>query len=81
MIPTFVAGEEVVLLLGPDNADGHPVIFIQGVLRTKTDAATGTRVITTPITGMQLYHAADGSPYQSVPATVPVDDFVYSAGR
>lgn len=81
MMPTFTPGEDVLLLLGPDNADGHPVVRIQGVLRIETDARTGAPVVTTPVSGLDIQRATDGAGYAVPPTPVPLDDLVFTLRR
>ena len=78
MTPTFTPGEDVLLLLGPDNADGHPIVRIQGVLRIETDARTGVPVVTTPVSGINLRRAIDGTAYAVPPTPVPLEDIVFT---
>lgn len=75
-MPRFVAGEEVVLFLGLDNATGHPTIFPQGVFRITTQG--GVKTVQPAPTGLTLFRAADNSPYKDQPAFVPLNDFVHS---
>lgn len=81
MRPTFKPKEEVILLLGPDNKDGYPVVSIHGVYRIIRHPRTGANVVETSITGMTVYRAATGSAYSSTPRLVPVEDFIYSLRR
>lgn len=79
MVPRFQPGERVVLLLGEKNTDGYPVVSIHGVFRIRDGGPDGSRgIVETPVTGLPLYNAKDGSLYAGRPHTLTVDDFVYS---
>jgi len=53
-MPTFRAGEEAILLLGPPNALGHPVLLdaAQGVVRLRKEK-DGTRLLASRVTGVE----------------------------
>lgn len=76
--PTFTPGEEVILLLGADNDDGHPIIFHQGEFRIMTNRTTGEKSTKTPVTGMTIYRSSDGSAFGSTPSVINAKDLIYT---
>ncbi len=53
-MPTFRLGEEAILLLGPPNALGHPVLLDagRGVVRLRKEE-DGTRILASRVTGVE----------------------------
>ena len=81
MMPRFGVGERVLLLLGEDNKDGHPLVEIQGVFRIKDDPSGGEPRIVTPVAGMTLYRATDDRRYDKQPAYLSLADFSHSVRK
>lgn len=80
-LPTFKVNEEVVLFVGPKNAEGYPVLnsFTNGIYRvSSTD--TGTKVINTSVSGLELYN--DGTNQRkNNNSIITLDDFIYSLNQ
>ena len=80
-LPEFHQGEKVVLFLGPDNQDGYPALFLQGVYRTEQEPASGAWIVTDPIDDLPLFRAGTRTPISITRLSEPpitVEDFVYS---
>lgn len=77
-LPRFTPGEEVVLFLGRDNADGYPTIFPQGVFAIRTHPMSGEKVVVPSPTGLSLFHVRDNTPYPVPPKYTPLEDFLFS---
>ena len=77
-LPRFEQNEEVVLLLGPENSAGYPVLqsVNKGVYRIQT-TDSGTRVISTPVNGLELINTATNQRIKGT-NTLSLDDFIYS---
>lgn len=78
MMPSFMPEEAVILLLGDDNNDGYPIIFVQGVFRLGTNSSTNEKVVMTPVTDTPIYRSSDGSLYATTPTIITVEDFKYT---
>jgi len=77
-LPRFTANEDVILILGPNNTKGYPVLksMSRGILRVETDDK-GTRYVATPIDGLDIIDPATHE--RSVSDNkVKLDDFIYS---
>jgi hypothetical protein len=80
-MPEFSENEEVMLFLGPKNRSGYQTLssIQNGVLRIRTDSATGKKLITTPTTGIQIYKInTDKSMASPDENGVLLEDFNYS---
>ena len=77
-LPRFEQNEEVVLLLGPENSAGYPILqsVNRGIYRVSTDSS-GTRVITTPVEGLKLINSTTNQRINGN-NTLSLDDFIYS---
>jgi len=77
-LPKFTPNEEVVLLLGPENSAGYPVLqsVNKGVYRVQT-TDSGARVISTPVNGLELINSATNQKIKGN-NTLSLDDFIYS---
>ena len=77
-LPKFTPNEEVVLLLGPENSAGYPVLqsINKGVYRVQT-TESGERIISTPVSGLELINSATNQRIQGN-NTLSLDDFIYS---
>lgn len=78
LLPVFEPGEELVIHLGPDNRDGYPVLFGQGLLEVKEDRLSGKKVVTSPISGLPLLQAENGKSYVGKANAIPLEDLIYS---
>jgi hypothetical protein len=78
--PTFTPGDEVILLLGPDNAEGYPVIGMQSFYRTSRDPAGW--IVADPVYDLDLYRAGTREPINQYSTSeygpLHVADFVWS---
>ena len=77
-LPNFTPNEDVILILGPYNTKGYPVLksMSGGILRVETDN-TGTKYVTTPVDGLDIIDPATNQ--RSVNYNkVKLDDFIYS---
>lgn len=77
-LPSFKPNEEVVLMLGPENSAGYPVLqsINKGVYRVHT-TDSGARVISTPVSGLELINSATNQRIKGSSA-ISLDDFIYS---
>ena len=80
-LPNFTPDEEVVLILGPKNTKGYPVLksMSRGILRIERDDS-GTRYVTSPVDGLEIMDPAtnERSANQN---KVKLDDFIYSVNE
>ena len=77
-LPKFTPNEDVILILGPNNTKGYPLLksISRGILRVETDD-TGTKYVTTPVDGLEITNSATNE--RSVNENkVNLDDFIYS---
>jgi hypothetical protein len=77
--PDFTREEVVLLFLGPKNAQGYYTLssLQGGVLRTSIDKESGKRLVTTPITGMEILKKGSESPAPTENGVL-LDDLIYS---
>ncbi|MGH7790816.1 MAG: hypothetical protein ACREOB_00735, partial [Thermodesulfobacteriota bacterium] len=80
--PEFLQDEEVILFLGPKNADGYPTLssLKKGVLRLELNEISGEKVVATPVTGIKILRKDSESPAPSE-SGVLLEDLVYSLKR
>ena len=77
----FDEGEEVVLFLDPKNQYGFYNLTSQsnGILRIQTDGTSGQKIVTTPITGIEIYKNNTNRVNSQPPRDgVLLEDFIYS---
>lgn len=80
-LPNFTPNEDVILILGPYNTKGYPVLksMSRGILRVETDES-GTRYVATPVDGLEIIDPATNK--RSVNQNkVKLDDFIYSVNE
>ena len=77
-LPRFTQNEDVILLLGPNNTKGYPVLksLSGGILRVETDD-TGAKYVATPVDGLKII---DSKTNQRTAGSdkVNLDNFIYS---
>lgn len=77
-LPSFTQNEDVILILGPNNTKGYPVLksLSRGILRVETDD-TGTKYVATPVDGLEII---DSKTNQRAAGNdkVNLDNFIYS---
>jgi len=80
-LPRFEQNEEVVLLLGPKNSDGYPVLqsVNKGIYRVHT-TESGAKVISTPVNGLELINSTTNQRLIGN-NTLSLDDFIYSINQ
>ena len=77
-LPRFTQNEEVILMLGPNNTKGYPVLksVSRGIIRVDTDD-TGTKYIATPVDGLEIIDSKTNQ--RTVNNNkINLDDFIYS---
>ena len=80
-LPNFTPNEDVILILGPYNTKGYPVLksMSRGILRVEADD-TGTRYVVTPVDGLDILDPATNE--RSVSNNkVKLDDFIHSVNE
>lgn len=80
-LPKFTPNEEFVLLLGPENSAGYPVLqsINKGVYRVHT-TDSGAKVISTPVSGLELFNSTTNQRIEG-DNTLSLDDFIYSINQ
>ena len=80
-LPRFEPNEEVVLLLGPKNSAGYPVLqsVNKGIYRVHT-TDSGAKVISTPVNGLELINSTTNQRINGN-NTLSLDDFIYSINQ
>ena len=77
-LPRFTQNEEVILMLGPNNTKGYPVLksVSRGIIRVETDD-TGTKYIATPVDGLEIIDSKTNQRAAN-DNRINLDDFIYS---
>jgi len=77
-LPKFTANEDVILMLGPDNTKGYPVLksISRGILRIETDES-GAKYIATPVDGLEIINSKTNQRVVNG-NKVNLDDFINS---
>jgi hypothetical protein len=82
----YQPGEQLVMFLGEDNSDGHPLIFPQGIYRVKPHPMSDAPMIgrgdnSAPHGGIVFYRAGTNDAYGHLPQLIPLSDYVASVKR
>lgn len=76
--PSFTSGEEYVLMLGPDNAEGYATINPAAVFSVKTEPESRRKVVVPGGDGFMLFDKANGNRIIGGREWSFLDDFVFS---
>jgi hypothetical protein len=81
MEPDLTVGVEYVLMLGKENADGYPTLYLGAVFTIRTVPETGRKVVVPCSDGLPLYEKATGRRMQPGIDWCFLDDFIFSLNK
>jgi len=73
-------GEEAVLFLSDEKSADNRIITPLKAIRIYSGAGSG-KFVNQDISGLELFHAKDGSLYTDKPQSYPLEDFLFSVKR